>query len=910
MDTSLTNLRYLFRLVLLCLMLQPIMVSAQIGNPFDVVPLGNVTHTAIQSGHWSDASTWDNGMPTAGAHVLIPTGISINIDGEIPTRLSTIRLEGKLVFSDAVTTELKVETIVGSATSTLEIGTATQPIPSHLQARILFIDMGPLDLVNDEGQFGKGLITMGKVEMHGYDKLAWTALATPPTAGRQTLTLITQPTGWQIGDEIVVAATQLGDPASDEKRIITGINGNTISLDRPLSLDHVPPQGYNLSVHVANLTRNIVLESENDAIDRRAHLMFMHSLAVSLSHVRMHKLGRTDKRRQVDDWFFPTLIADEFVMGPRTNIRGRYSCHFHRGGVDPANTIPALVTGCVVEDDPGWAYVNHSSNVNFINNVSYNVVGGAFQTESGNEIGSFIDNIALRTINPDYPLLDPVTAPVDSRESSQDFAFQGDGFWFHGGGVDVSGNVSSGSSGHGFIFWTEGQRELGTAFDLQNMFKVAHIPNGHLLPDLDNLQSWWVPVKSFDNNTTYSAINGFAAYYVHATLFEDITDLTDEYLATVHTTFRDLTIWNTSNYGIELQNCERFTFSQLKIINDSLLADTEGIRCWQTVANESNWQTLTVKGFAIGMTPPMQGTIQICGGEFTNEVDFRLIPPQRDSRSPGELRDMRIEDIIFGQQRTQHHILQETPIQMLGYETLTGQLPFLDPEYAAKYFLIPDRIRVKLEGLGEQTLYYHEQAANYVPITTPHIGLATGDYATLVENQTNQQIYNQAGLAFAGGISPANSVPHASIVGGVMSTMDIQRAIPACQFIQEGYYPANYFDGFDFYHCWDTSSTMATPKSMTNADFVSCNTASGNTNTAQALQLKLYPNPTHEILNIVHNTPILQIEVYGLTGQILQSKITNTTHASMNIGHLPDGIYLIKATTLQGKQISTPIVKQ
>ena len=40
-------------------------------------------------------------------------------------------------------------------------------------------------------------------------------------------------------------------------------------------------------------------------------------------------------------------------------------------------------------------------NVDFIENVSYNVVGGAFQTESGDEIGSFVRNIALRTVNPD-----------------------------------------------------------------------------------------------------------------------------------------------------------------------------------------------------------------------------------------------------------------------------------------------------------------------------------------------------------------------------------------------------------------------------------------------------------------------------------------------------------------------------
>ena len=82
-------------------------------------------------------------------------------------------------------------------------------------------------------------------------------------------------------------------------------------------------------------------------------------------------------------------------------------------------------------------------------------MGGAFQTESGNEIGAFINNIAIRTVNPNYPILDPATADVDAREDVQDFAFQGDAFWFHGGNLTIEDNVASGASGHGLFI---GQR--------------------------------------------------------------------------------------------------------------------------------------------------------------------------------------------------------------------------------------------------------------------------------------------------------------------------------------------------------------------------------------------------------------------------------------------------------------------
>lgn len=897
-------------LLVLLISINPLFLVAQVGSPFDPVPLAEVTHTANQSGQWSDPNTWDIGIPSQGAKVFIPEGTEVFIDQIISERIKTIRLEGRLKFSSNNNTELKVETIVGGLNSELVIGSAISPVSSNLNARVLFIDEGPLDLQSDEGQFGKGLISLGKVEMFGQEKLAWTALAVSPTAGSTSLTLSEDPRGWELGDEIVIAATQLGNPESDEKRKIISISGNTIGLDTPLNMDHSPPPGQQLKVHVANLSRNILLESENASISRRAHIMFMHSLNVSLEYVKMFKLGRTNKRVQVDDWFFPGLVADEFIFGDRTNIRGRYSCHFHRGGVNPNATTAALIKGCVVENDPGWAYVNHSSNVDFIDNVSYDVVGGAFQTESGNEIGSFVHNIALRTVNPDYPLLDPSFAEVDIRESSQDFAFQGDGFWFHGGGVSISGNVSSGNSGHGFIFWAEGQREVGTPYDLQNMFRVEDINNGNLLPNLEYIQSWWVPVQEFRSNTAYAATNGFAAYYVHATLFEDITELTAEYLETVHSTFEDLTIWNSSKFGVELQNCERFTFQNLKLINETLEGGTEGIRCWQTVANESNWFDLEIKGFEIGMIPPMQGKVQICGGEFTNEIDFLLIPPQRDSRAPGDLRDLFIGNIQFGEQSNFYNLSNEIPLKMHAAEALNGNVSFLDPEFAAKYFLIPDRIRVDLEQVGQKTLYYNEQAANHVPISSSNIGEASGAYASLIENNSNQTLFNEVGLSFAGGISPVDISSHPFVDGGVISDTEIQRLIPPCHFIQEGSFPADYFDTFNFYDCWELSAPFDQMQ-MLNGSFSSCENTTKTQSGCNLLDDSLiFPNPSKTGVFYFGKSLIPEIKDISIVNSLGQSVDQNLDQSKsfITLPGATSGIYYLKITLWNNDSCTKKII--
>jgi len=886
--------------------------DAQTGSPFDVVPISAITHTAIASGSWTDPDTWDEGVPTDGARVYIPIGHTISIDEVLSERIKTIRLEGELVFAPALNTELQVETIIGAGTSRLQIGNSTAPVAADVSARIIFIDEGPLDLAADFEQFGKGMVMMGETVIHGAEKLTWTSLQDGADAGDEFVVLAESPQGWLIGDEVVIAGTELNNPESDEKRTIIRIDGNKVYLDEPLNLDHQSPAYYDFDVHIANLSRNIVFQSENPEISRRGHLMFMRNLDVRMQYASMYQMGRTNKRVQVDDWFFPTLVADEYEAGERTNIRGRYSCHFHRGGVDPKVTTAALVKGCVVEDDPGWAYVNHSSNVDFIDNISYRVVGGAFQTESGDEIGSFIHNIALHTVNPDYPLLDPDNLAVDTRESSQDFAFQGDAFWFHGGALTITDNVASGSSGHGFIFWTEGQREVGTEFWLQNMFKVANIEHADLLPGLENIQSWWVPLQEFRNNTTYASTNGFAAYYVHATIFEDITDLSPAYLATVHSTFNDLTIWNTSKYGIELQNCERFTFDGLRIINERLLPGAEGIHAWVTVASESNWRNLEVKGFELGMIPPMQGQVHICGGEFTNEVDLLLIPPQRDSRVPGQARDLRIEGLIFGEDAGWLDLAGEVPIRMAGAESLSGVFPFLDPEFQQRQFLIPDRIMVNLEGLGNKRLYYQEQAPDYIPITSENIGEASGSYRTFIENRSNADLFDLSGLAFAGSLLPNDYESHPDVEGGFISDTDLDMLIPDCHFIQEDYLPANGYDDFDFTACW-ASVDWSAQLSFEPAVFSSCvlTVATMDDPGTRSTSFQFFPNPVEGTLAIEAGKEMKQVRIYDAIGRLVYSKAGIwSKRLQIDLSGQLNGVYFIQVATLDGSLQTGRIVKQ
>ncbi|MEO1271548.1 MAG: G8 domain-containing protein, partial [Myxococcota bacterium] len=596
-------------------------------SPLSIVPEGEATHTVVNSGNWTDPNTWSGrAVPDDMAKVLIPEGLTLTVDQEIATRLKAIRNDGKLQFSPSTNTALNVETIVQGMRGELNIGTADNPIPEGRTARITIIDAGDLNLMSD--QWEKGLLLMGKTVAYGAAKTAWSQVTANPARGATTINLQQAPSDWRVGDRIVIAGTDPVDPTSDEVAVIASISGSEITLSQPLSRDHLSPAP-DLLIHVANLSRNVLIESEGtpNPLDR-GHIMFMHTLDVDFNHVRLHKMGRTRKDIPIDDWFIDDEDENENVFfatnSERRNIRGRYSIHFHRGGVSPTPT-PAHVSGCVVEDDPGWAYVNHSSNVHFDNNISYNVIGGGFQTEAGDELGSFTNNIAIRTVNTAFPLRQeaPEDAP-DTLERSQDFAFQGDGFWVHGGGVSLSGNVASGSSGHGFIYWPEGLIEPHRE-GARNVFRPENLGLG---PDIttnmdperpSELATGWVQIAGFSNNETYSSTIGLATFYLHTTFFNDMGDYDPSYLESVHSTFEDFTAWNLHRQGIQLNFTERVSFRNIRLVNSNANAETIGIWASHYRSKEEQlYQNISIEGFGTGFMLPPQGKVTVECGNLRN----------------------------------------------------------------------------------------------------------------------------------------------------------------------------------------------------------------------------------------------------------------------------------------------------
>ncbi|MEO1495405.1 MAG: Ig-like domain-containing protein, partial [Pseudomonadota bacterium] len=393
----------------------------------------------------------------------------------------------------------------------LTIGTDANPVQAGVRAEIVIhADGGPVtsaaNIAEDPNFLGHGVVTHGTVRIAGQDKADFLKAVVHPEAGDSALTFAEAPTGWQVGDKLVVAAasnqmnqaTQQIETYEDEVVTIKAITANadgtyTVALDQVLQYDHVPPTHQSdavLQIPVANYTRNVFIGSETEEgaylgdgnsvpIDERGHVMFMHNDDVEVLNAEFFELGRTDKsiliEKAVDtlrDQLAAGEIKSNFVddvedflategSASEHNVAGRYALHFHRTGTNDLDN-PAIAEGNAIWGSPGWGIVHHDANVDIVSNAVFGVVGGGIVAEAGNETGIWSDNIVIQTTG----LVDGASFNAESSgdpfhpdyvaDTLDDTFRQGEAFAMKSRLLEVTGNVVASANGTGFSFWPHG----------------------------------------------------------------------------------------------------------------------------------------------------------------------------------------------------------------------------------------------------------------------------------------------------------------------------------------------------------------------------------------------------------------------------------------------------------------------
>lgn len=324
-----------------------------------------------------DVSTWFEGkIPGIDDVVKIAQGHAVDYNGISNNALAALGIKGTLAFDTAVNSRIKVGTILVYREGKLDVGTQSKPISENTKVEIIIANRplaifgpDPITAVYDPLQYGTGLVVFGEVNMHGKAMTpTWVRLALEPLAGQNTLTLETTPLGWVVGDKIVLPDTRQVplirkysiEPVMPidlqlEEFTIASINDNVITLSQSLQYDHLGGRDSNGTIigmpHIGNLTRNIVVRSE-DPNGVRGHGLFTDRSKVNIRYVSFVGMGRTTAE-PLDN----TIAVDGEVIHIGKNQVGRYPLHMHHhmGPENASNTgFQFAIVGNAVDDGAKW----------------------------------------------------------------------------------------------------------------------------------------------------------------------------------------------------------------------------------------------------------------------------------------------------------------------------------------------------------------------------------------------------------------------------------------------------------------------------------------------------------------------------------------------------------------------------
>ena len=417
-------------------LLIPLLVTAAHAAPvvFDA--------SSIRSGRWSDPGTWNGKPPRDGESVQIHKGHTVIYDVASDDAFRVVHVAGTLTFSrerDTVLTAGLIRISPGSTCSedgfdcheeapetpadgplpALEIGTRAQPIPAGISARIRlrhFPGMNPETL--------PAIVACGgRWDVHGSPMpRTWLKLAATAKPGSTEVTLAEAPTGWRPGQQVIVTgsleaeftkaqATAAG--GATERRVITAIEGQRLTLDRPFESHHL---GESIrQSEAALLSRNVVIESaQPDGI--RGHTMYHRDSAGGISYAEFRHLGKA-------------------------GLLGKYAIHFHLAG----NTMRGSgVTGASIWDSHNrWITIHGTDHLLVRDCVGYQSKGHGFFLEDATEQWNLLDrNLAVQATA--APRLPKQALPFDPND--------GAGFWWANGRNAFTRNVACENDRYGFRF--------------------------------------------------------------------------------------------------------------------------------------------------------------------------------------------------------------------------------------------------------------------------------------------------------------------------------------------------------------------------------------------------------------------------------------------------------------------------
>ena len=511
---------------------------------FGVVQAQEGKPPAAKRARWSDPATWpDRRVPRAGDRVTIAAGQEVILDVS-PPALASLSIDGKLTFANNADLELTTEWVM--LHGELEIGTEARP---HTRRATITLtnnvpDEEPMKDMGDRGI----MLVGGTLNLHGDRKHTWTKLAQTAAAGSNSIQVL-DASGWRVGDELVLASTDF-DPRQAERRTISAIKGNAITLDRTLEYMHFGEVTFGVDERgeVGLLTRNIRIQASADA-DKSyfgGHVMAMGASKMYVSGVEFSRMGQ-----------HLTLA--------------RYPMHWHL----VADATGQYVRNSAIHDTFSRCVTVHgTNNLRVENNVTYNTVGHCFFLEDGVEHGNeFVHNLGIMTTcHPTKPCVPTnLAAAGESRagtngQASKDVLLPSDNtaatFWITNPDNTYRDNVAAGSDANGF--W----------------MSLPEHPNGKFEGTEISAKTWprRTPFREFKGNVAHSNYDSFMfdrniaannTFGVTGSSHTGLENPADGNSKALESVFEDLTAYKNRNGGIWGRG-EMHVFRNVKLADNAM----------------------------------------------------------------------------------------------------------------------------------------------------------------------------------------------------------------------------------------------------------------------------------------------------------------------------------------------------
>jgi hypothetical protein len=516
-----------------------------LGGVFAVVQAQNAGSAATR---WSDPATWPNKkVPAAGEKVEITSGKSVILDVS-PPALGGLTINGKLSFANNADVELTTEWIMLHG----ELAIGTEAAPHTRKATITLANN-----VKDEEMMGMGdrgiMISGGTLNLHGDRTNTWTKLSSTAAVGATSIQVLNA-SGWRVGDEIVLASTDY-NPRQAERRTISAISGNTLTLDRKLDYMHFGKITFDVDERgeVGLLTRNIKIQASPDAEQTflGGHIMAMVTSKMFVEGVELNRMGQ--------------------------NLQlARYPIHWHLVGDGKGQYIK----NASIHDTYNRCVTVHGTNdLRVENNVTYNTVGHCFFLEDGIEHGNeFVRNLAIQTKCHTSKACVPtnLAAAGEATEARQGAGANGQqskdvllpsdntvaSYWITNPDNTYRDNVAAGSDSNGF--WMSLPEHPNGAFEGTDISKATWPRRTHFREFKGNTAHSNYDGFMFDRNI--AANNTFSVTGSSQTGLENPADPNSKALASV---FENLTTYKNRNGGIWGRG-EMHLFKNVKFADNAL----------------------------------------------------------------------------------------------------------------------------------------------------------------------------------------------------------------------------------------------------------------------------------------------------------------------------------------------------